>query len=129
MNLESPTDASAPAADAQGLAILLLAILLAAGTALVPLQRGGQGFPAPAGPAALAPIPSVSPPLRIDINTASVEALQGLPGIGPALAARIVAEREAQGPYRSPEDLGRVPGIGPKRLERIRSLVRTAEEP
>ena len=43
-------------------------------------------------------------------------ALQALPGVGPALARRIVAHREAHGPFRRPADLLRVPGIGAKRL-------------
>jgi competence protein ComEA len=74
-----------------------------------------------------AAVPSLAFPLNI--NAASAEALQSLPGIGPALAARIVADREARGPFRTPEDLLRVPGIGPKRWEQIRPLVRLAEEP
>jgi competence protein ComEA len=68
-------------------------------------------------------------PAPLNINAAGAEALQALPGIGPALAVRIVADREARGPFRTPEDLRRVPGIGPKRWERIRPLVRLAEEP
>jgi competence protein ComEA len=68
-------------------------------------------------------------PTPLNINTANAEALQALPGIGPLLADRIVADREAHGPFRTPEDLLRVPGIGPKRWERIRPLVRLAEEP
>ena len=73
--------------------------------------------------------PSLAFPLNININAASAEALQSLPGIGPALAARIVADREARGPFRTSEDLLRVPGIGPKRWEQIRPLVRLTEEP
>ena len=121
-------DASSPSADAQGLAIIGLAILLAAGTALLPLGSGGPAFPLPAETSTLAPAPSAPLPILVNINAAGAEALQALPGIGPTLAARIVAEREAHGPYQSPEDLERVPGIGPKRLERIRPLVRMAEE-
>lgn len=55
----------------------------------------------------------------IDPNTASAEELDRLPGIGPALADRIVAERERGGPFRSVEELQRVPGIGPAKLTRI----------
>jgi competence protein ComEA len=43
-----------------------------------------------------------------------------LPGIGPELAQRIVADRQARGPFRRVEDLRRVRGIGPKTLERMR---------
>jgi competence protein ComEA len=64
----------------------------------------------------------------LDLNTADAEALQALPGIGPALAGRIVADREAQGPFRTAEDLLRVPGIGPKRWERIRHAIRVVAE-
>ena len=53
---------------------------------------------------------------RVDVNAASLEALQRLPGVGPVTAAKIVAGR----PYMAVEDLLRVPGIGPKTLERLR---------
>lgn len=56
---------------------------------------------------------------RLDPNTASEEDLNRLPGIGPALAARIVAERERGGPFRTVADLERVSGIGPSKLARI----------
>ena len=54
-----------------------------------------------------------------DVNTASTEQLQQLHGIGPVKAATIVAGR----PYRSVEDLLKIPGIGPKTLEKIRPCV------
>lgn len=56
---------------------------------------------------------------KIDPNHASDEELNRLPGIGPALALRIVAERERGGPFRSTADLRRVPGIGERALERL----------
>ena len=56
---------------------------------------------------------------QIDINTASVAELQGLPGIGPKLAERIVEARN-QKPFASIEDLRRVGGIGAKTLEKLR---------
>ena len=48
----------------------------------------------------------------INVNTATAEQLEALPGIGPTLAAAIVQERERNGPFRSVDDLTRVPGIG-----------------
>ncbi len=60
---------------------------------------------------------------RIRVNTASVRDLEELPRVGPALAARIVAERERGGPFQRPEDLLRVRGIGPKTLALIRARV------
>jgi competence protein ComEA len=58
----------------------------------------------------------------LNVNTATPDELQRLPGIGPALAARIVAEREQQ-PFASVEDLQRVSGIGPKTVEKLRPFV------
>lgn len=48
----------------------------------------------------------------INLNQADAEALEQLPGVGPVLAARIVADREANGPFASLKDLGRVAGVG-----------------
>ena len=54
---------------------------------------------------------------RVNLNTAAPEQLRQLPGIGPALAAAIVAAR----PYASLDDLLRAPGIGPRRLAALRA--------
>ena len=54
---------------------------------------------------------------KININTASAEELVQLKGIGPKKAAAIVKFRETNGPFRIPEDLIKVPGIGPKTFE------------
>jgi comEA protein len=59
----------------------------------------------------------------IDLNRASVDQLQTLPGIGPAIAQRIVAYREQHGHFREPGEVSRVRGIGPQTLERIRAYV------
>lgn len=97
--------------------------------------------PAPAGPLLerLAAEPGsigvegpviTSPPMDptyvrlIDINRAPAAELELLPGIGPALAARIVEHRQAHGPFRRVEDLTSVRGIGPVTLERLRPRVR-----
>ena len=60
---------------------------------------------------------------RININTASQEELVSLPGIGDVIAKRIIEYRQSQGPFRRPEDLLKVKGIGPKKLEKIRDLL------
>lgn len=60
---------------------------------------------------------------RVRVNSASAEELATLPGIGPARAAEIVANRRRRGPFRRLEDLQRVPGIGPRTVERLRDLV------
>ncbi len=64
-----------------------------------------------AGGATPASGPKPTPAGNININTASVKELGALPGIGPVLAARIVAYRTANGSFQTPEDLMRVPGI------------------
>ena len=58
--------------------------------------------------------------LQININRATWPELTLLPEIGETLARRIVESRERDGPFRSHDDLGRVRGIGPKTLERLR---------
>ena len=59
----------------------------------------------------------------IDINNASATRLDLLPGIGPALAQRIVDYRKDHGPFRDIDGLLQVPGIGPKKLAAIRDHV------
>ena len=59
----------------------------------------------------------------ININTATAVELEELPGVGPATAAKIVDDRETNGPFTTPEDLMRVPGIGPKTFEAMKDLV------
>jgi len=59
----------------------------------------------------------------LDLNTAPETALRALPGIGPVLAARIVADRRRRGVYPSVDALQRVRGIGEKTVARLRGLV------
>jgi len=61
----------------------------------------------------------------INLNTATSTELESLPGIGPALAERIIAYREAQGPFASPEEVMNVSGIGETRYEQMRGLITT----
>jgi len=56
---------------------------------------------------------------KIDVDRAGVRELERLPGVGPALARKLVAYREEHGPFGGPEGLDRVPGIGPAMLGRI----------
>mgnify|MGYP003339447545 FL=1 len=59
----------------------------------------------------------------IDLNSATEEQLDALPGVGPATAAAIVAYRDEHGPFGSVDDVGKVHGIGPAKLDAIRDLV------
>jgi competence protein ComEA len=85
------------------------------------IRVGDRGEPAAAGAAGAGPAAGVP----LDLNAADSAALEELPGIGPVLAGRIVADREANGPFASVEDLGRVPGVGPAILESIADLATT----
>ena len=59
----------------------------------------------------------------VDLNRASAEELEQLPGVGPATAAAIVDDRGRNGPFATVEDLERVPGVGPAKLAALRDLV------
>jgi competence protein ComEA len=111
--------AGGPTADADPTALNLAARLVDGERVYVPrigeivtAARSGatSGAPSPAGP--------------LDLNTADVDELQTLPGIGPAIAQAIVTQRERNGPFRSLDDLLDVRGIGPAKLDAIRDLVR-----
>ena len=60
---------------------------------------------------------------KININTASAEELVQLKGIGPSHAAKIVAYREKNGPFKMPEDLMQVSGIGQKTFDTNQELI------
>lgn len=59
----------------------------------------------------------------VNINSAGVDELDALPGVGPATAAAIIARRQEQGPFQSVDDLADVRGIGPAKLAALRGLV------
>jgi competence protein ComEA len=60
---------------------------------------------------------------KLDLNRATAEELETLPGVGPVLAQRMVEWRKAHGRYRTVEDMRDVKGIGRKRMEQLRPLV------
>jgi competence protein ComEA len=64
-----------------------------------------------------------APTESVDLNTAAIDQLDALPGVGPITASAIVAWRDANGRFTSVEQLGEVDGIGPARLEKLRALV------
>ncbi|WP_396933473.1 ComEA family DNA-binding protein [Mycolicibacterium sp.] len=79
--------------------------------------------PSSGAPGTSAPTPGGTPAV-VDLNAATVEQLDELPGVGPVTAAAIVAWRDANGRFTSVDQLGDVDGIGPARLEKLRELVR-----
>jgi competence protein ComEA len=66
----------------------------------------------------------MAPDARIDLNTAPLDDLTRLPGVGPVLASRIVDAR----PYASVDDMRRVRGVGRSKLDRLRELVTVTEQ-
>ncbi len=81
----------------------------------------GSGAGGEAGASGRAPAVSRAHPL--DLNRASPNELEALPGVGPATAAAIVEYRNSHGPFTSVDELSRVRGIGPAKLEQVRALV------
>ena len=92
-----------------------------------------RAVPAPmeraATPAAVRQPPRAETATPLDLNRATRDELDRLPGIGPGLAARIVDARESQGPFGSVDDLRRVRGIGHTTLERVRPLLAVGPAP
>ena len=81
-----------------------------------------QSTSAPAG-SPKAPGNASAPSGSVDLNTATVEQLDDLPGVGPVTAAAIIAWRDANGSFTSIDQLADVDGIGPARLEKLRAQV------
>ena len=98
-----------PLVDGAKVSIPAFGEAASAGTSAV--EAPGGGYTASGG----APL--------VNINTASAEELQALVGVGESTAAAIVRDREANGPFASPEDLMRVSGIGEKKFENMRDQV------
>jgi len=87
---------------------------------MVPLQVAGGGA---APPSAGTGGEGEAPAAKVRLNSATLEQLDELPGVGPVTAQQILDYREANGAFRSVDELDAVPGIGPARLEQLRPLV------
>ncbi|MHA7649257.1 helix-hairpin-helix domain-containing protein [Mycobacterium sp. ML4] len=85
---------------------------------------GNPSRPPPSGGPSTSGTPRAAPREALDLNTATVEQLDDLPGVGPVTAAAIVAWRQANGRFTSVDQLAEVDGIGQARLGKLRSLVR-----
>jgi len=114
--------AGGPLGSAQLAAVNLAAPLADGEQVVVPKKGEAAAAAAPSGSSIGVP---AAPGQKVDLNTASESELDTLPGVGPATAKRIVEDRQTNGPFRAPEDLMRVPGIGPKKFDSLKDLVRT----
>jgi competence protein ComEA len=83
----------------------------------------GEQIVVPAVGEAAPTAPGVASDGRVNLNTADAAALDTLPGVGPATAAKILAWREENGRFESVEDLLDIGGIGEAKLDAIRDLV------
>ncbi len=109
--------------EADGEAVSLAATVADGGRIVVPVKGAVGAPPAGQGPAGGTSGQMEAAAGPVSLSTAAVEELDRLPGIGPAIAGRIVSYREANGPFTSVDELEEVPGIGPALLERLRDLV------
>ena len=110
-------DAVAAAGGATAKADIMLVNLAA------PLADGEQVLVPARGATTASASGTPSPTAPLDLNTASAEQLDALPGVGPATAQKIIDYRQAHGPFRSVDELEAVPGIGPAKLAQLKGLV------
>ena len=92
------------------------------GEAKPPDVVAGAGAGGGGGGAGSVPGPAL--PAIVDLNTATAEQLDTLPGVGPATASAILAYRDQHGPFSAVDDLLEVRGIGDAKLEQIRPLAK-----
>jgi len=97
------------------LALVNLAAPLADGEQVVVPRRGAAGAAAASGASA--------PDAPVQLSTATAEQLDGLPGIGPVTAQKIIDYRTQHGAFHSVDELDAISGIGPARLEQLKGLV------
>jgi len=91
---------------------------------LAALVSDGQQVVVPArAPPGTAPAAGEAPGGPVHLNSATVEQLDTLPGVGPVTAQKIVDYREKHGAFTSIRELDAIPGIGPARLEQLSELV------
>ena len=117
----------------QSTAVLVLSGLIlfgsgiSLGLGISQLKRGGASPVQYSGdvisPGETLPASTVEISFPLNINTASAEELNALPGIGPAKAAAIVSYRKQNGPFRAKEDLQQVSGIGPATFANLESFI------
>lgn len=114
-----------PDADADR---LNLASLVSDGARIYVATVGQSSIPVPIGPntsgvGGIAEPGATTIPAPVDLNSATADQLDTLPGVGPSTAQAILSYRTAHGPFASVDDLDQVRGIGPAKLSQLRDLV------
>jgi competence protein ComEA len=115
------TRAGGETAHADSLLVNLAAPLVDGEQVLVPALLATAGGAA-ASTSSAGDVPS-SPTAPVDLNTASAEQLDALPGVGPVTAQKIIAYRQAHGAFTSVDQLDAIAGIGPARIADLKGLV------
>jgi competence protein ComEA len=90
----------------------------------IAVPRPGEDVPPAVSPDGGGASASATPAEPLDLNTATADQLDALPGVGPATAKAIIDERRRRGRFRSVDDLLQVRGIGPSKLADLKGLVR-----
>src|SRR5580765_5099076 len=104
------------ATDKADLTLVNLAAPVADGTQIVvPARVSALGAASGSSPAA--------PAGPVHLNTATLQDLDALPGVGPVTAQKILDYRQQHGAFANVDELDAIPGIGPKRLDQLRDLV------
>ena len=104
------------------LALINLAAQLADGEQVVVPGRGAAAAATASAPATAGASPGV-PSGPVHLNSANLEQLDSLPGIGPVTAQKILDYRQKHGAFATADELDAVPGIGPARMEQLKDLV------
>lgn len=120
---EDAVSAAGGALGSAQLAALNLARVVGDGEQIVVPKRGETAVSANSAASAAGVSSGSTAGGKVNLNTASETELDALPGVGPATAKRIVEDRAANGPFRAPEDLMRVPGIGPKKYDAMKDML------
>jgi len=103
--------------------VLALALVMAGSLTMSAQMQGAQAPPAPKKPQAATAQTMAAP---LNLNTATETQLETLPGIGPAVAARILEYRQKNGGFKKIEELMNVKGIGEKSFLKIKALITVA---
>jgi competence ComEA-like helix-hairpin-helix protein len=118
-------DRPAAAGPATSAGTMVSATIRRAPAPVAAWPQAGDAASTPSISARPAKMTTGEPP--IDLNRATPVDLQRLPGVGPALAERIVSARQDAGRFASVDDLRRIPGIGAVKLERLRPFLSVSE--